>query len=76
MHDLLNQAIDQLRSLWQFRWPALIAAWIVCVAGWLGVMAMPDMYEATARVFVDTQSILKPLLSGMTSGIKDGPTHE
>jgi polysaccharide chain length determinant protein (PEP-CTERM system associated) len=62
MQEIINQVLDQLRGLWRFRWPAMIAAWIVCVAGWLGVMAMPDMYEATARVFVDTRTALSPVI--------------
>ena len=62
MQEIINQVLDHLRGLWRFRWPAMIAAWIVCIAGWMGVMAKPDMYEATARVFVDTRTALSPII--------------
>ncbi len=51
--------------MWKFRWQGLIAAWVVAIAGVVIVWRVPDQYEASARVYVDTDSILKPLMSGL-----------
>jgi protein tyrosine kinase modulator len=62
---LVDQLLSCLRSAWYYRWQAAAAAWIVALGGWTAVYRMPDHYEANARVFVDTQSMLRPLLSGL-----------
>jgi len=65
MRDTLDQFYSHLRSAWHFRWYALISAWIIASGGWTAVHLMPDRYDAQARVYVDTQSMLRPLLSGL-----------
>lgn len=67
MEDLITQLLSNVRGIWRYRWQAAAVSWLVGVAGWAVVYTMPDDYQTTARVFVDTQTILKPLLSGMTS---------
>jgi polysaccharide chain length determinant protein (PEP-CTERM system associated) len=66
MEDLMRQARAMARGMWQYRWPAVAVAWIVALVGAIVVFKLPDRYEASARIFVDTQSILKPLMSGLT----------
>lgn len=66
MDELLRQAIKALKDIWHRRWIGLAVAWIVAVIGTIIILRLPDRYEATARVFVDTESVLKPLMSGMT----------
>lgn len=66
MEDIVRQVLTVLRSMWQYRWPALAVAWVVAIAGAIAVFKIPDEYEASARIYVDTQSILKPLMSGLT----------
>lgn len=36
---------------------------LLCTAG---ILARPDRFEARARVYVDTQTVLKPLMAGLT----------
>lgn len=67
MEELISQLISSLKGIWKYRWYAVAIAWLVAAAGWVKVAMLADDYQTTARVFVDTQSILKPLLAGMTS---------
>jgi polysaccharide chain length determinant protein (PEP-CTERM system associated) len=51
---------------WRRRWWAVLAAWAVCIGGWIGVAALPNQYEASARVYIDADAVLTPLLRGIT----------
>jgi polysaccharide chain length determinant protein (PEP-CTERM system associated) len=66
MHEIAGQFVSYLRGIWQHRWLGLTVAWLICLIGWIVVFLLPDTYEARARVYVDTESMLKPLLSSMT----------
>ena len=66
MQEILQQALVILRGMWKFRWPGLVVAWVTAVVGVVVVMKIPDQYEASARIYVDTDSILKPLMAGLT----------
>lgn len=65
MDDIIRQVMGFARGMWRFRWYGLIAAWIVAIIGVAMVFRIPDQYEASARLYVDTDSVLKPLMSGM-----------
>jgi polysaccharide chain length determinant protein (PEP-CTERM system associated) len=65
MQDVLAQLFSYLSGVWRYRWMGLLAAWVVAIAGWGLVYQMPQQYEATARIHVDTNSVLRPLLRGL-----------
>lgn len=65
MEELLTQIFGYLRGMWRFRWWGLAFTWVVGLVGGFVVYAMPDRYESSARIFVDTQSVLRPLMSGL-----------
>lgn len=67
MEELITQLLSLAKGVWKYRWYAIIVAWAVVVVGWITVYKLPDNYQASARVYVDTQSILQPLMAGMTS---------
>jgi polysaccharide chain length determinant protein (PEP-CTERM system associated) len=66
VNPLVNQVWDEVSSAWRFRWLALAVAAVLALAGWLGVFALTDRYEAAASVFVDTRTSLTPALKGLT----------
>jgi len=52
-------------AAWRRKWYALAAAWAVCIIGWLVVDRIPFQYEVSARLHVDTDAVLVPLLRGL-----------
>jgi len=65
MQNLRNLLVFYLAEAWRRKWYAIGVAWVVCVIGWAIVEFVPDVYEADARLFVDTDAVLFPLLRGI-----------
>ena len=63
MRDLYEQLLTYIRGIWRYRWFMMLMAWLICIVGWGVVYQLPDKYKAEARVHVDTQSMLRPLLA-------------
>ena len=66
MDEILRQTIITLRGMWHYRWLGLATAWAVAAVGIVAISFVPDRFEASARIYVNTASILKPLMSGLT----------
>jgi polysaccharide chain length determinant protein (PEP-CTERM system associated) len=65
MRHALDLFLEQIRGAWRFRGTAMLVAWVVCVLGWLIVLALPDTYSAHARVYVDTRTRLSQVTMGI-----------
>jgi len=66
MDQLLQQVLAHLRGMWNRRLIGLSAAWIAAIIGLVVAFRIPERYETSARVHVDTQTVLKPILAGLT----------
>ena len=66
MDEFIHQILTRLRGMWHRRWIGLAAAWIAAIVGVGVALRIPDRYEASARVYVDTQTLLRPLLEGVS----------
>jgi polysaccharide chain length determinant protein (PEP-CTERM system associated) len=61
---LIRQYIN---AAWRRRWTGVIVAWLVCAGGWAAVAFIPNEYESSARLYVDADAVLTPLLSGIAA---------
>jgi polysaccharide chain length determinant protein (PEP-CTERM system associated) len=62
---IVERSLDLARGAWRFRWVALLLAWCLSLIGWIGVLWLPDRYEASARVFVDARTALSRATEGL-----------
>ena len=65
MQEVIAQAYAAARGMWKHRWLGVLVAWGVALVGTIVVFRIPNQYEASARIHVDTLSILKPLMAGL-----------
>ena len=71
MHEVVVQLMRYARGTWRYRWWMLGVAWSICLVGWTIVARLPDQYQASARVYVDTSSVLRPYLKGLAINTDD-----
>ncbi len=58
MTSIFEEVRIALYSIWNRRWLALGAAWLICLLGWLVVATVPNTYESKARIFVQIDDVL------------------
>ena len=66
MREMLEQVVAAARGIWRYRWQAMAAVWAILVVGLvaLHVLLVPT-FTARAQVYVDTETVLRPLLKGL-----------
>jgi polysaccharide chain length determinant protein (PEP-CTERM system associated) len=65
MKELIEQLLSHVKASWRFRWQAVAVAWAVALLGWAGVYLLKNIYESRTQIYVDTESVLAPLLKGL-----------
>ncbi|WP_395344624.1 XrtA system polysaccharide chain length determinant [Ningiella sp. W23] len=69
MQDLqqtIQLLLDYVRGIWIRKRYLIICSWLICPIGFVYVASLPDVYRSEAQVFVDTRSMLAPLLVGIS----------
>ena len=69
MEDLqqtIELVLDYVKGIWIRKRYLIISSWLICPIGFAYVASLPDVYESEAQVFVDTRSMLEPLLIGIS----------
>lgn len=66
LRQLTAQIVEQAFGMWRYRWHGVVVAWVVAVVGWTWVLMLPNQYDATARVYVNADTVLRPLLRDLT----------
>lgn len=66
LRQLIATIVEQAYAMWRYRLWAVITAWCVAIGGWAWVLTLPNEFDADATVYVNTDTVLAPLLQGLT----------
>ncbi len=58
MNGLYDELMIALHSVWKRRWLALGVGWAIALLGWLVISLVPNKYESTAKLLVQTSTLL------------------
>ena len=65
VNELVAKARWVARAVRHRRWIAVSIAWIVAIVCAAGISIVPERFEASSRIYVDTQTVLKPMMIGL-----------
>lgn len=69
MQDLqqtIQTLLDYVKGIWVRKRYLIVCSWLICPLGFVYVASLPDVYKSEAQVYVDTRSMLEPLLAGIS----------
>lgn len=67
MDAVLTLLRRYLKAAWRRRWLGVAITWVFCLIGWGVVAMLPNYYESSARLYVNTDAVLTPLLKGLAA---------
>jgi polysaccharide chain length determinant protein (PEP-CTERM system associated) len=65
LEELKALVLHYLRGIWKNRWLAIIVAWPMMLVGIAAVDQLKNRYAAETKVYIDSSSVLRPLLRGL-----------
>jgi polysaccharide chain length determinant protein (PEP-CTERM system associated) len=74
LHKTFELIIGYLKGVWVKKRYIMICTWLICPIGFVKVASLPDTFESSARVYVDTRSVLAPMLRGLA--LQTNPEQE
>jgi polysaccharide chain length determinant protein (PEP-CTERM system associated) len=63
--ELKTLILHYLRGIWKNRWIAIVVAWPLLLIGVSTVDQLKNRYKAETKVYIDSSSVLRPLLRGL-----------
>ena len=65
MFEIILQVLAYVRGIWRYRWYATVMGWLLIAGAAVVIFKLPDQFSASGRIYVETQSILRPALQGL-----------